>query len=78
MLIYNIYYKPIDNTDMIDMDLWVDDMIIMDTNDNIRNTIRKKIFFKELYTISKVKEIHGILRYIKITKTGVRTNTNIY
>ena len=60
----NIYYKVIDNNDIIIIGLYVDDMVIIGNINNIKDTIKK---IKELYTISKAEEIDTILG-IKITK----------
>ena len=67
----NIYYKIIDNNNLIIIGLYVDDMVIIGNLDNIQDTIKK---IKDLYTVSKIDEINYILG-IRITKTteGVYT-----
>jgi len=62
----NIYYKTIGNNDMLIIGLYIDDMVIIGTDESIQNIISK---IKELYTISKVEEINSILG-IKITRTS--------
>ena len=61
----NIYYKIIDNNNLIIIGLYVDDMVIIGNLDNIQDTIKK---IKDLYTVSKIDEINYILG-IRITKT---------
>ena len=61
----NIYYKIIDNNNLIIIGFYVDDMVIIGNLDNIQDTIKK---IKDLYTVSKVDEINCILG-IRITKT---------
>ena len=62
----NIYYKTIGNNDMLIIGLYIDDMVIIGTDESIQDIISK---IKELYTISKDEEIDSILG-INITRTN--------
>jgi len=62
----NIYYKTSLNDEKVIIGLYVDDMIIIGTTNDIHETI---MAIKNICTISKVNEINNILS-IKITKTN--------
>ena len=63
----NIYYKTSINDEKVIIGLYVDDMIIIGTTNDIHKTITG---IKNIYTISKVNEIDNILS-IRITKTNM-------